>query len=359
MPRIVDSFPSLYRTILPEPFARDVPDEAKATCSSCAMSAENATPGFQDGSRFFRSDTKCCTYQPRLPNYLVGSILADERPDLAEGRRRISERIASGVGVTPLWLRPPRTWTVLYDQARGAFGRTLALRCPYYEATSGGCTIWAWREAVCSTFFCRYVAGADGRTFWMTTKTYLSLVEHQLARFAALQLHPEHLYSGRAQAPGQDAPLGPNDLDEQVDAAAHRATWGAWAGREEEFYRACATTVAQVTPVQLESLLGLDGQVQLEQVRRAHAQAVSPKLPRVLRLNPSASIQWQRDGSFAVTAYSEMDALALPGAAYELLAAFDGHAPVDDVRARLRDEKSADLGDEVILELYRQRVLTE
>ena len=38
---------------------------------------------------------------------------------------------------------------------------------------------------------------------------------------------------------------------------------------------------------------------------------------------------------------------------------FTGEAPVAAVRARLRAEAQADLADEVLLELYRQRVLVD
>ena len=50
--------------------------------------------------------------------------------------------------------------------------------------------------------------------------------------------------------------------------------------------------------------------------------------------------------------------MALPGAAYRLLTRFTGDEPVAAVRDRLRREERADLADEVLLELYRHRVLT-
>ena len=60
----------------------------------------------------------------------------------------------------------------------------------------------------------------------------------------------------------------------------------------------------------------------------------------------------------ALAAYSELEAVALPGEAYRLLTRFTGETPVEGVRARLRAEEHADLADEVLLELYRHRVLT-
>src|SRR5687767_1905524 len=81
----------------------------------------------------FRPDAKCCTYHPTLPNYLVGALLADPDPALEEGRRRVRDKLAARVGVTPLWLAAPRKTMVLLEASRDtSFGRSRALRCPYY-----------------------------------------------------------------------------------------------------------------------------------------------------------------------------------------------------------------------------------
>src|SRR4051812_33316367 len=198
MPAIKDAFPTLYRPLLPVLFDREVPVEEKATCRNCAMcpggSAQIVEPA--DGqSHLFRPDTKCCTYEPKLPNYLIGALLSDDSPELAEGRRRMEARIDGGVGVTPQWLKPPARYALLYQNARNAFGRAASLRCSFY--LEGGCSIWPYREAVCSTFFCKHVAGLDGRKLWMSAKTYLSILEIQLARYTLLQLYPDYLAQGR------------------------------------------------------------------------------------------------------------------------------------------------------------------
>jgi hypothetical protein len=79
----------------------------------------------------------------------------------------------------------------------------------------------------------------------------------------------------------------------------------------------------------------------------------------VLKLDPRATVQWLPDGRVALGAYSELEAVSLPGEAYPLLVRFTGEEPVGVVRARLRAEAQADLADEVLLELYRQRVLVD
>jgi Fe-S-cluster containining protein len=359
MPALRDSLPVLYHGLLPEELAREVPAESKATCASCAMleGACGAVPSIDGRARTFRADTKCCTYHPRLPAYLVGALLDDPDPALAEGRRRIEARLAGRVGVTPGWIHPSRSYSLLDDGSRGAFGRARGLRCPYYEEGGGGCTIWAHREAVCSTYFCRYVAGADGRAFWTAVKEYLSLVELQLVRAALLAVAPELLDAELDPGP-RTAPPGPEDLDGAPPPAAdYAALWGAWAGREAELYRACHRFVRGLGAADVEALLGLDGTIARRKLSRAADAATSTTLPPVLRLSPDATVAWLPDGSVALGAYSPLEAVALPGEAYRLLVKFTGDRPVEAVRARLRAEDRADVADEVLLELYRHRVL--
>jgi Fe-S-cluster containining protein len=311
-------------------------------------------------NRFFRPDTKCCTYHPRLPNYLVGAILSDEDAAMAEGRRRIQEKIARGVAVNPQWIKAPTRYNILYSNSKQVFGRAQALRCPYYEANGGLCTIWRYREAVCSTYFCKYVAGADGRKFWMTLKTWLTLAEIQLSRYALLQLLPDYVLLGKDKADNQSGPLTVEDLDDQrLPEKDYSELWHPWVGREEEFYRRSYELVRALSVDEFENLLGLDGIVEQSILQRLYSNAVSPKLPARLKLNPSATTQWLPDGSIALASYSEFDAVALPGAAYALLVEFTGKEPVEVVRQRLRDEKQSDLHDDILVELYRHRILID
>lgn len=361
MPTLLDALPPLYRSLLAAPLDAEAPAERKATCASCAMleaHCPGSLPPVDGRSRFFDPATKCCTFHPRLPNYLVGGVLEDATPGGAEGRRRMEARVASGIGVTPEWLQPPRAFGLLYDSAHGAFGRARALRCPFYEEGSGGCTVWAYRDAVCSTYYCKYVAGEDGRRMWTAVKELVSLVEIQLSRAALLELAPELLDRAPGARAGPSGPLTAEDVDGVAPApAARAATWGAWLGREAELYRACFRHVRGLTVGDVQAMLGLDGTIARRAVERALAAAAATALPPVLRLEPGATVAWLPDGSVALGGYSPLEALVLPGAAYPLLTRFTGAEPVAQVRARLRAELQADLADEVLLELYRHRVL--
>src|SRR5262249_44585363 len=163
----------------------------------------------------------------------------------------------------------PAKYDLLYQSARGAFGRSAALRCPYYAEAAGACTIWRYREAVCSTYFCKHVAGADGQKLWGSIKAYVSLVERQLSRWALLQLAPDLVY-GTLDAPARPAgTLGLEDVEETAPPEAdYAALWQGFSGREEALYRACYGAVRGLSAADLEGLLGLDGTVQLGALER-------------------------------------------------------------------------------------------
>ena len=361
MPELLDGQPELYRSFFPAFFRTTVPAETKATCADCAMcegSTQNVVAPVDGVRRLFRPDTKCCTYHPRLPNFLVGALLADPRPELAAGRARVEAKLAHGAGVTPQWLRPPARYDLVYKSAQDAFGRAAALRCPYYEGEQGACTIWPYREAVCSTFFCKYVAGADGRALWMSVKRYLSLAEAQLSRYALFKVAPALILANGDQLPAATTPLGPEEVDDRPPPPkAYRELWGEWAGREAELYRRCATEVAALTPDAFERLMGLDSDIHLAVLARLHAGATAPALPERPRLNPSLTVRWLADGSVALGFHSEYDALALPREAYLLLTEFRGAETLAAVRQRLRDEHATDFADEMLVELHHHRIL--
>src|SRR5581483_9117563 len=103
------------------------------------------------GLVFFDPGAKCCTYNPRLPNFLVGRILSDDDPAALRGRATVEERIRRRVAVTPLGLLHDPVQRLLYDHSKGAsFGRSAALLCPHYLKDSGQCGVWKNRESTCT-----------------------------------------------------------------------------------------------------------------------------------------------------------------------------------------------------------------
>jgi Fe-S-cluster containining protein len=352
MPSLRSMISELHRELLPALFDRDVPDETRATCGSCAMAPPGPPREVPEGS--FRADVKCCSYHPSLPNFLVGAVLADEAPAMEEGRARVRARIASRIGVGPVWLAAPRKYTLLFLASRGSsFGRSLVLRCPYFSPEGSNCSIWRHRESVCTTYFCKHVAGADGEAFWRATEGYLRKVERRLAEHAARVVGPD--LSAPALAP--DA-LTLEELEDRApDPTFHASVWREWAGREEAFYRACRDVVASLDRASFSRVVSdTETDASLAAAEEALSRALSPVLPDRLALRPGISAAVSEE-TVLVSTYSSNQPAVLDAALFRALEAFRGGSSVREVNERLSRDEGAEIPYAVLLELYRLRVL--
>ena len=350
--------PALTHAWLPAFFDRPAPSEKRATCDSCAMCARpDPAAGASLGATYFRPEVKCCSYHPTLPNYLVGAALRDASPDFAGGRERLRKKIAARVGVTCTWLAAPRKYLVLYEAARdSSFGRSESLLCPYFDREASNCSIWPYRESVCSTFFCKYEAGAAGQLFWRAFKRYLSHVEVSLARYAATAV--------RGSAPPADLPrtqLTQEDLEDKPPTDADYASyWGAWVGREETFYIECASVVESLPLAERERVVDdAGGRELLAEAEKRYEAATSPELAPFLTLNPGlrpTKVAGDTPGAF-VTPYSGYDPLFLTEDLYEALGQFSGAEPVKDTLVRLARDHDTELPEPLLLEMQLHAVM--
>jgi hypothetical protein len=359
---IRDTLPPAHRRVLPTVFDRPAVHESLATCDDCAMCDRGG--GKDDGRAVhFRRDLKCCTYHPALPNFLVGAILADPSPELAEGKRRVRARIEARIGVTPEWLAPPRKQRVLLEASRAtSFGRSKALLCPYFDH-DGRCTIWRHREAVCSTFFCKHDAGAVGDAFWTATKRLLVHAEITLARAAARSLSRDV-----AEPTIGALKLTPEDLEDQPPREEeYRAFWAEWTGREEAFYVACHAYVSALGPADLVALFdaeeragppaaaGRSTRLVLDLVAR-HDALTRPAIAERLVPNPDMRLTTLEDG-VATTTYSAYDAQWLSEALYDVVKEFNPGESVAETRARLRRDRDLEIPDALLLSLQQHEIL--
>ncbi len=350
--------PALYRQLLPAFFDSPAIAETRATCGDCAMCDKTAT---EAGAKtnldvaLFRPDIKCCSYHPTLPNYLVGAALSDPSPDLESGRRRLGEKIARRIGVTPHWLAAPRKYLVLLAAAReSSFGRSESLLCPYYERQGGTCSIWRHRESVCATFFCKHVAGASGHAFWSALRRYMEHVERTLARHAARSVAPELVEP--------DLPrnlLTREDLEDRPPSDPdYASSWQGWAGREGDFYVACAERVGALSMEDFARLFDEAGGSHLSKaLATLYDDVVHPKLATRVALNRDMRVV-PGVGGVAVTTYSRYDSLFLSQDLYDALAQFTRDESVDAVVERLKKDHDVDFPRELLLELQLQGVVT-
>jgi hypothetical protein len=297
---------------------------------------------------FFRSDTKCCTYQPSLPNFLVGRILDDDDPAMAKGRATIDARIEARAGVTPLGLETDGVHALLYEHgAARAFGRSRTLRCPHYLDEAGGrCGIWKHRNGVCATWFCKHSRGATGRRFWAIADDLLATVERDVGRWCVLELGLSAEALGALFPHGADrgvrGPLDGPRIDREVDPASYRALWGNWHGREQEMFRESARLVSGLAWREVRAISGAGALVFERLLREASCRLRSDEIPERLVLGSFRVVATPRT-RVRVVGYSELDPMELPRVLIDLLPCFDGRPTGQALRrieqtARIRIE---------------------
>jgi hypothetical protein len=325
--------PPLHARWLADVVDGPIPDETEATCEHCVMVVHASTA--RSG---FRADTKCCTYLPRLHNFLVGAVLADPDPAAATGRASVVDRIARRVAVTPLGLGRPRSYLLLYEDGGSVvFGRARAMRCPHYLEDSGRCGVWRHREATCATWFCKHVRGGVGASFWQEVRRMLATVERDLAWWCLGQIGIDigvlaALLEVREADDRRDRKVSPGEID-GAEPRNYRELWGAWLDREHELYRACAELVAGLRWSQVVQIAGPVADAAARVVRDRHAQLISNRLPDRLVAGTFRTLGFS-GGNCLVAAYSDYDPVALPVALVEALPSFDGR-PLDAVLADL------------------------
>jgi hypothetical protein len=221
-----DVLPPLYARWASEFLGGAIPAESAATCNDCAMLSGERGTARPAAAPFFNPDTKCCTYLPGLPNFLVGRMLADDSPEFARGRATLEARLTAGTAVSPRGIGRDAAYDLLYvTRGKSLFGRARSMLCPHYFDEGGGpCGIWRHRAAVCATWFCKYVRGAVGQRFWQALHRRLSAVEGELSVWCARQL----------------------------------GELGEWSGREREFFQECARLVEALHWRDVERICGPD-----------------------------------------------------------------------------------------------------
>lgn len=360
---IASSLPPLHAAWIDELLeGKPVPDETEATCGECVLCPREGAPT-PPGNDHLNPDTKCCTYTPDLPNFIVGRVLADPSDDAAfrYGRQTLERRIASGAGVTPLGVAPPPLANLLYLESRTAsFGQSPALLCPHYVQDGGLCGIWKHRNARCATYFCKHVRGQVGLDFWSAVHRLLYRIERDLAAHCLTQLDVgtdalELLFP----AAGKEGkrPLDRHDLENQGSPARLRAVWGPWWKRERAFFEECGRIVTPLRWADVAARCGAPVGVLARLVRDHHARLLSTDLPAVLRPVP-VLVTPQGPDAVQVGSYRTFDHLLVPRAVMDVLHHFDGR-PTSEVLRSIADEEELELDPTLVRKLVDFGILTK
>lgn len=356
----MSSLPPLYADWMKEALPGPIPSESKATCEKCAMCDHSGEPGH--GALFFNPQAKCCTYLPELPNFLVGGILADEDPALAKGRASVEARLEAKIEVTPFGLGQPPSYNLLYTHAEDAFGQSRNLRCPHYvEEGEGFCGIWQYRNAVCTTWFCKHERGATGLKFWRALMRLLMQVEVGLSRWCVLELDlgikALEILSARISAPRERPRLNAHQIDQIADPEAYRLLWGRWLGQEREFYRECARRVSPLSWEDITRICGPEVLILTRIGQETYDRLTSTQVPELLRLKP-IQITGMGPDWVQVKTYSGYDPLRLPRKLLEALP-YLASQPTPEALQTLENEKGLRLSRDLVRKLVDFDILTE
>ncbi|MBU51169.1 MAG: hypothetical protein CL920_20980 [Deltaproteobacteria bacterium] len=360
---VLDMLPEIYRQWLPEVFWRPAIPERKATCDSCAMCLpEGAQLSKEQADRqgFFQPDLKCCTFQPSIPNYLIGGLLSDERPLFAEGQRRVKDYIALRIGVHPQWVRPSNKQLLLLQASQqSSFGRSSQLLCPFFQTPQNNCSIWKFRDSDCSFFFCKHEAGEDGRTLWKRMQTWMWTLETKLSYHLAKSVCPSFSWALEGKKK-KVTRLAIHVLEERpMPDDEYSKIWGEWAGKEEAFYRACYDAACALTKQDFDNIMQEELDETLPQLAHLYNKVTSPTLPQFLIPHPELTIQQMNDELSLFVAYSRYDPVLLPKEVEDLIQAFSAEETVQETLQRLYDEQEIEVEEAFLIGLHQLRILIE
>ncbi|MCX7978130.1 MAG: hypothetical protein N2578_03925 [Bdellovibrionaceae bacterium] len=171
--------PEFFSRLWPKALLEIEFTETKATCSNC----RRAGPLYR-GKYPYRSDLKCCTFHPIIPNYMVGSLLVENKT----GASIIRQRILLRDHVLPLGVIPPVRYQLKFNnRAKSDFGQKEELLCPFFDKTQYTCGIWLHRGSVCMSYYCISDYGPAGIRFWASLRRWMSYCEGVLAEECLVQ----------------------------------------------------------------------------------------------------------------------------------------------------------------------------
>lgn len=335
----------------------EIPPEPFSDCLNCPMVASAGEDPVSDLSKPFSPHTRCCTFTPRIPNYMAGAILSDSDPALEEGRQRLLERIRSGKGVYPNGVYPTPEYTRYYiEKSPMEFGRSRELLCPYFREGRYSCTIWKYREAICALWFCKHLAGRAGREFWNAVIDYIKYIQESLINVSAYfcGLNPVDPY-GEGGRPSYNVAADAADVVEK-----YADLWKEWAGKETGYYIRCHEVVETLGEEEIRKIRmkAVPLAMKIESLANEIGQ-----IPEFLRLAENR-VSDEGDAYYRVEIRSFLEILQkwiiwsfrLPR---DILELFDGKKETAAVLQQSLDLYRIRIEPEILVALYRHGVLTE
>ena len=355
--KIKEYIPEFYYKFLPDLFNEEIPEESFTNCQECPMICNSREELNTDLSKPFAPDTKCCTFIPRIPNYFAGAILSDQNDSMEAGKKTLIQKINEKKGIYPQGVYPTKKYSMLYEWGKNqSFGKSLALRCPYYIQGKYNCTLWKYREAICATWFCKNLAQNAGHSFWSSITRYFKHVQESLLTYV-IQKEGLHLIDPY----GTDNHLSYEDIDDlAMSKEEYSYRWGEWEGREIEFYKHAFQSISSLSKEEFESISGIQLHVLLSEINSCLKGVMN--IPEKLKINPNITFNEVLTGYYRIEfkTYIERNnstityAFDLPK---EILNAFNGKHTTKEVLKIIEQNHKTELGNDIIISLYHHDIL--
>jgi hypothetical protein len=336
-----------------------IPPETRSTCEDCAMCAPSGMAA-DPKTLYFSPRVKCCSYQPKLPNFLVGRILEDPDFSFSAGKTTLERRIDAGIGVSPLGLDQTPTYSLLYKHGLAGFGRAESLRCPHYLDEGGGrCGIWRHRNGVCATWFCKHERGGVGLDFWSCLRDLLMIVERDLAAWCVTEssLGTDAIAAIflTRRKPNEREAMTLAEVEGVPDLNAARQLWGDWFGRERDFFVECGRRVGPLNWKEVERIASPEVGARSRILRKAFTALTSQELPERVMVSSFQTVSSSREG-VQVVGYSGSDPLEMTPEVMQILPYFDGR-PLEQILRTLREELRVEVEKDLVKKLLDFEIL--
>jgi len=223
--------PGIWRYMLPEDvFYFRVDPERKSSCFDCPQVKASG----------FHPSVRCCTYIPRIPNFLLGMSL------FATGTQQmVADFIAAGHAI-PEGSQHSHLQLIasLEHISPSHNSQANSVVCPFLDLNSKQCRMYAFRNGVCSSFFCIHDQKIEGLEFWEHLQDFVSQIETALSQWALSEIGFDlETYFSRF-----------NQLSKEIDASsipktkawsemARKILFDDWYGNEISLFKRCAEVV--------------------------------------------------------------------------------------------------------------------
>jgi Fe-S-cluster containining protein len=340
--KIKSNFSQIYHALIPNFLEIEVVEEKLADCLNCHCSVKPSHERF---------DTKCCDYHPSIPNYVIGAILSDQSAALKGPQAIIRDKIAQKKGVTPYGIAPSAAYQKSFkdDRANKKSKNTTAehrrsLLCPFFD--TGMCTIHKYRADICGSFFCQSVSSEEGKQLSKKVQSFSKNLDYKLSLHITDGLRPD-----LGDLAGIDLLKDTSSLIENENNSIdnnYESLWSEWLGREEDYYKQCYSRIQDLSPQNVNDILGTFLTNSTEEIQRSAKIAHDNITPAKLFYNEEKYHQWLESQGIAVSDNSLEK---------HLLKSFNGQRNSQEIILKIRD---VDFGFSTRISTYiRHDVLSE